>query len=86
VPIELTARFREAYLDLTPAIQRKIEKALLLLDTHPRHPSLQTKPIRGAPGVYETRVDQRYRMTYERRHESLIMRNVGSHDATLKNP
>jgi mRNA-degrading endonuclease RelE of RelBE toxin-antitoxin system len=86
VPIELSARFREAYLELAPSIQRKVDKALGLLDTNPRHPGLQTKPVQGAPGIYEARVDRRYRLTYERRGDTFILRNVGPHDAALKRP
>jgi mRNA-degrading endonuclease RelE of RelBE toxin-antitoxin system len=86
VPIQFTERFRNAYLALPPAIQRKADKTLVLLDANPRHPSLQTKPVRGAPGIYEARVDQRYRLTYERRGDVFVLRNVGGHDSTLKNP
>ena len=86
MPLELTERFRDAYVDLPRTIQRKVDKALSLLDVNPRHPSLQTKPIRGAPGIYEARVDQRYRLTYERRGDVFVLRNVGAHDSTLKNP
>jgi mRNA-degrading endonuclease RelE of RelBE toxin-antitoxin system len=86
MPVELTERFRDAYVDLPHTIQRKVDKALALLDANPRHPSLQTKPIRGAPGIYEARVDQRYRLTYERRRDVFVLRNVGAHDPTLKNP
>ena len=86
MPIELTDRFRAAYLGLPAAIQRKVQKAIRLLNADPRHPSLQTKPIQGAPGIYEARADQKYRMTYERRGDILILRNVGSHDQTLGKP
>ena len=51
-----------------------------------RHPGLQAKPVQGSPDIDEARVDQRYRMTYERRGDTLMLHNVGAHNATLKNP
>ena len=86
MPIELTERFQEAYLRLPIQIQRKVDKALELLDEDRRHPGLQTKLIKGTLGIYEARVDQKYRMTYEINRDTYVMRNVGSHDPTLKSP
>ena len=64
-----------------------VKKALRLLAENPRHPSLQTKPVERAPGIYEARVDQRYRLTYERlAGDVLRMRVVGKHDTALKKP
>ena len=85
--IEVTLRFRKAYRKLPPAIQKKVRKALRLLAEDPRHPSLHTKPIQGAPGIYEARVDRSYRMTYERLPGDVLrVRVVGKHDETLKKP
>ncbi len=85
--LESTQRFKTAYSRLPPEIQAKVRKALRLLAANLRHPSLQSKPIRGAPGIYEARVDQNYRMTYERLPGDVVrMRAVGKHDETLGNP
>jgi mRNA-degrading endonuclease RelE of RelBE toxin-antitoxin system len=85
--IEVTLRFKKAYRKLPPEIQKKIQKALRLLAENPRHPSLRTKPIQGTAGIYEARVDRSYRMTYERLpDDKVLMRVVGKHDETLKNP
>ena len=85
--IESSQRFKQAYRDLPPEIQAKVKKALRLLAENVRHPSLQTKPIQGVQGVYESRVDQNYRMTYERLSGDIVrMRTVGKHDQALKNP
>ncbi len=85
--IESSQRFKLAYRDLPPEIQAKVKKALRLLTENVRHPSLQTKPIQCIQGVYETRVDQNYRMTYERLPGDIVrMRTVGKHDQALKNP
>jgi mRNA-degrading endonuclease RelE of RelBE toxin-antitoxin system len=85
--IELTERFRNAYRALPFQIQKKVKKALRLLANDPRHPSLQSKPIEGAEGIFEARVDLNYRMTYERLPGNVLrVRAVGKHDETLKNP
>ncbi|MFU8773058.1 MAG: type II toxin-antitoxin system RelE family toxin [Anaerolineales bacterium] len=85
--IELTDAFIKFYENLPPEIKKKVKKALRLLAENPRHPSLQTKPVEGAPGIYEARVDQRYHLTYERlAGDVLRMRVVGKHDTALKKP
>lgn len=85
--VKASPRFKKAFKKLPLEIQAKVIKALKLLEENPRHPSLQTKPIQGIRGVYEARVDQSYRMTYQRLPDDiLLVRVVGKHDETLKNP
>ena len=85
--LEFTNRFDSAYSRLTDHLKKKTAKALKLLAANPRHPSLQTKQIQGRPGIYEARVDRSTRMTYERTpNDTLLMRTVGPHDETLRNP
>jgi mRNA-degrading endonuclease RelE of RelBE toxin-antitoxin system len=85
--IRLSKRFSKAYLRLPSEIREKVKKALVLLGENPRHPSLQTKPIKGARGFYEARVDKNYRMTYYRlADDTLEMSYVDNHDDALKNP
>lgn len=85
--IKFTQRFWKTFARLPRAVQEKVKKQIVLLAENPRHPSLQTKPIQGAPGVYEARVDHDYRMTYEREPDNtLTLRVVGKHAEALKNP
>jgi mRNA interferase RelE/StbE len=85
--IESSKRFKDAYWDLPPEIQMKVKKAIRLLAENLRHPSLQTKPLQGAKGIYEARVDQNYRITFDRLPGDILrMRTVGKHDEALKNP
>jgi hypothetical protein len=86
MPIVITERFAEAYTELPHHIQKKVDKALRLLDADFRHPSLRARPIEGTRGIYEARVDLKHRMTYEREGDRLIMRTVGEHDQTLARP
>ena len=78
--IQSSPRFKAAYQKLPPEIRLKVRKALLLLTENPRHPSLQTKPIQGASGVYEARIDRNYRLTYERLPGDVLrLRNPARH-------
>ena len=85
--IRLTRRFLKSFARLPAAVQEKVKKQIALLADNPRHPSLQTKHIQGAAGIYEARVDIDYRMTYERDAEdTLVLRVVAKHDEALKKP
>jgi mRNA-degrading endonuclease RelE of RelBE toxin-antitoxin system len=84
--IVLTETFIKGYENLPPHIQKKAKKALRLLAANHRHPSLRSKPVEGAPGIYEARVDQNYRMTYERLSGDVLrLRVIGEHNKTIKN-
>ena len=85
--IRFTSRFLKSFARLPVHVQEKVKKQLTLLAENPRHPSLQTKPIQGASGIYEARVDVDYRLTYERdKDDTLVLRAVGRHDEVLKKP
>ena len=86
MPVELSIRFDKKFDELPITIQRKVSKAIYRLNTDFRHPGLRSHPIQGHPGVFEAYVDDKYRMTYERQGDTLIMRNVDNHGECLKNP
>jgi len=86
MPVRYTAKFRKQYGDLPTIIQLKVDKSIELLDSDFRYPGLQSHPLQGYPGIFEAYVDVKYRMTYERRGDIFIMRNVDNHDECLKNP
>ena len=86
MPIIFSARFISANRRLPPDIRKKVKKALMLLNANPRHPSLQVHPIKGTDGIYEARIDQKYRMSFQFDGENKVLRNVDNHDACLKNP
>jgi len=85
--IRFTRRFLKSFTRLPVVVREKVKRQLAFLAEDPRHPSLQTKPIQGAPGIYEARVDIDYRLTYERdEDDTLILRVVARHDKALRNP
>ena len=83
---EWTERFRDDYQALPKANQAKIVRCLLKHDADPRHPSLQSKKIKGTDDIWEARVDLQYRLTFTRDAARLILRVVGNHDDVLRNP
>ncbi|MCL5883678.1 MAG: hypothetical protein M1539_06875 [Actinobacteria bacterium] len=84
--IALTKTFRRGYGKLPLAVQEKVDRQIVALATDPHHPSLVVKKIKGAPGIWEARVDRGYRMTFVVREDVIILRRVGPHDATLRRP
>ena len=87
MPVILTNRFKKAYQKLPTHIQQKVKKALRFLDENPRHPSLQIEKIKGRPdNIYEGRVDEKYRFSFQFEGADKILRNVDNHDECLKNP
>ncbi|MBI4188796.1 MAG: hypothetical protein HY529_06285 [Chloroflexi bacterium] len=84
--IEYSPRFVRQYGLLPLQIRKKVKKALSFLDTDFRHPGLRSHPVESAPGVFEAYVDVKYRMTFERRGNVFVMRNVDNHDECLRNP
>ncbi len=84
--IRFTERFVKQYERLPRTIQRKVDKALRLLDADFRHPGLRSHPVEGIGDIFEAYVDAKYRMTFERYGDVFVMRNVDNHDECLKNP
>jgi hypothetical protein len=86
MPLDYSPRFRFQYARLPLSTRLKVQKALRLLNADFRHPGLKSHPVRGHERIYEAYVDHKYRMTYERAGDLLIMRKLDNHDECLKNP
>jgi len=86
MPIILTRRFERAFRSLDKQIQKKVLRALELLDRDMGHPSLQCKLVQGTPDIYEARVDLKYRMTFQLAGDVKVLRNVDNHDECLRRP
>ena len=84
--LDRTERFKKAYKALTKDDQERTQKAMRLLVENQRHPSLRVKKLKGVKGIWEARVTQAVRMTFEISKDVIWLRNVGAHDPTLKNP
>ncbi len=84
--IEFTERFVRAYHALRAEDARLVEKALRLLAADPHYPGLRVKKMQGRQGVWEARASDSLRITFEMYADALLLRNVGVHDDTLRNP
>jgi hypothetical protein len=80
------SRFREEYDSLQLETRLKVDKTLKLLLANPRHPSLCVKKMHGKPAVWEARVDRQHRMTFEIQGDLYVLRGVGKHDETIRQP
>ena len=86
MPIRRTKRFKRAFLKLPVHTRKKVKHTLALLDQDFHHPGLRARRLSGQRDIFYARVDRDHRLTYERRGDVLLLRNVGRHDETLKNP
>lgn len=75
-------RFDGAYLKLSPTIQKKVEKTIVLLASDLKYPSLRVKKMQGID-AYEARVDIHYRLTFDIADDTLELYTVGMHDKGL---
>lgn len=81
-----TDRFKRAYRKLEPTEQELVKKALLQLAADRSHPGLRVKRMQGTDGVWEMRAGRDIRITFEIGDDVYILRNVGHHDVTLRQP
>lgn len=84
--LQYTERFKRAFAALTDQDASRVEKALRLLANDARYPGLRVKRVQGTDGIWEARASDALRITFEMRDDTLILRMVGAHDSTLKNP
>ena len=87
-----TARFKRAFKSLPGDVQVKVAKAFVLFQANPQHPSLGVKKMQGLKGIWEGRIDDFYRFTFEYVTDEstgetmCLFRNIGRHDILDHNP
>lgn len=83
--VEASEIFKRLYKKLPAEIKERTQKALELLVSNPSHPSLGHKKMAGQEDIFEVRVTQNYRLTYQRIGDIAYLRKIGTHDL-LRNP
>ncbi|ACM61615.1 hypothetical protein B0S90_0029 [Caldicellulosiruptor bescii] len=78
--------FKEKVNKLPPDAKKILKKKLELLLQNQYHPSLRTKKIQGTKDIFETSITMGIRLTWQYKEDGIILRNIGEHDKTLKNP
>jgi len=81
-----TSRFKRAYKSLSNDARGRVKEALRTLAVNIKHPSLHVKKIKGTKDIWEARAGLDYRITFQIVKDYFILRNVGHHNPTLKNP
>ena len=84
--IARTERFKRAYRRLSQREMEQARKAIEMLVRDFRYPSLRMKRIRGTAQIWEARVSRGCLMTFQIQGDMIVLRNIGEHDETLKNP
>ncbi len=75
-----TAHFAREYARLPQQLQQRVDRALELLLENPRHPSLQTKKMKGYENRWEARVTHHYRLIFSIEADTYVLFRVGTHD------
>ena len=86
-----TNRFRRAYRKLDERYRELVKKALTQFLADRTYPGLRVKRIQGTDGIWEMRAGRDIRITFEFQESqdgtrAVVLRNVGHHDPTLRNP
>ena len=86
-----TARFRRAYRKLDERYRELVKKALAQFVADRTYPGLRVKRLQGTDKIWEMRAGRDIRITFEFEESDdgtsvVVLRNVGHHDPTLKNP
>lgn len=79
-------RFAKAYQLLDDSTKNAVKVKLELMAQNPFHPSLRTKKVQGKVGIFEASINMSIRMTWQYIENGILLRNIGEHDETLKNP
>lgn len=77
---EATQTFVRLYKNLPEEIKQRTTKALELLQANPSHPSLGHKKMAGHEDIFEIRISQNYRLTYQKVGDAAYLRKIGTHN------
>jgi mRNA-degrading endonuclease RelE of RelBE toxin-antitoxin system len=78
--IEWSQTFTKEYHHLPSQWQKQFDEKFRLFLQDPRHSSLHVKKMQGTQGIWEARISQSYRWTFELIQSGVRLRHIGSHD------
>ena len=84
--IRYTPHFKRAFAKLSREEKAIAVQKLELFAGNPRHPSLQSKKIKGSNDVWESRVNRDIRFTWQYCEDGVRLRVTGHHDEALTAP
>ena len=80
-----TERFKKNCQKLPAEIKKAAQKQFSFLFSDPKHPSLNIKKMQDSRNIWEGRITESYRFTFQIKDDTYILRTIGTHDV-LKNP
>jgi mRNA interferase RelE/StbE len=86
VRIARTEGFKKAWRQLTEEQKVLARKSIENLIADMRYPALRVKKIKGTENIWEARASHSLRMTFQIEKDTIILRNIGQHDETLRRP
>jgi len=84
VTFRALSTFQKDYKSLPRVVQKQFEKAIRLFEENPRHPSLRVKKMEGTADIWEARVTQSYRFTFNWEGDVVSLRRMGTHNILRK--
>ena len=75
-----TDSFKKDYKHLPLEVRERTDQALRRFSVNSRHPSLHVKKMEGVKDVWEVRVSDNYRITFQYIQEGVLLRRVGTHN------
>jgi len=84
--IARTGRFKKAWGLLGERDKKFGRKAIENLAIDVNYPSLRVKKIKGTDKLWEARASHSLRITFEIDSNIIVLRNIGKHDQTLRQP
>ncbi len=85
IPVEVPRSFKRELTKKPPALAGAITECVVRLGENTLHPSLQTHPVRGNPGVFEAYVDKANRITFHYSDGKIVLRKHCNH-SILRRP
>ena len=82
--LSFTKTFIRDYRKLPQQLQKTTDKQLGLLLSDPKHPSLRVKKMQDPRDIWEGRITESYRFTFQIQGDTYILRKVGTHDMLSK--
>jgi addiction module RelE/StbE family toxin len=81
--LDFSRQFVRDYKKLAPQIQKRTDKALVLLLENMRHPSLRVKKVKGSNDEFELSITMNYRLTFLIESETYLLLRIGTHTQIL---
>jgi mRNA interferase RelE/StbE len=84
--IHYSDKFAENVAKLSQDVKKILKNKLEIMLENLHHPSLRTKKIKGQGNIFEATVTTGIRITWQYTEDGILLRNIGEHDRTLKDP